>query len=284
MTKKKYVKSPLNYTGGKFKLLPQILPLFPNDVNTFVDLFGGGFNVGVNIEANKIAYNERIKEVYDMMKYFQANAIDDMLLDIESISNEYGLNKYNKQAYLNFREGFNSDAIAYDVSIALYVLVCHSFSNQIRFNKKGCFNMPFGQRYFNPQLKSRFIDFVSVLQNKNIICSNKDFKRFDSSDLSNQDLVYCDPPYLISTATYNESNGWNGQNEQDLLNLLDNLNRQNVKFALSNVLFHKGEENKMLVDWSNRYNVHYLDADYSNCNYQLKDKTKSVEVLITNYQ
>ena len=36
---KKYVKSPLNYTGGKYKLLPQIVPLFPEGIDTFVDLF-----------------------------------------------------------------------------------------------------------------------------------------------------------------------------------------------------------------------------------------------------
>ena len=39
--KNNYVKSPLNYTGGKHKLLPQILPLFPEEINTFVDLFTG---------------------------------------------------------------------------------------------------------------------------------------------------------------------------------------------------------------------------------------------------
>ena len=27
------IQSPLNYTGGKFKLLPQILPLFPQNIN-----------------------------------------------------------------------------------------------------------------------------------------------------------------------------------------------------------------------------------------------------------
>lgn len=46
------IQSPLNYTGGKFKLLPQILPYFPEDINIFVDLFCGGCNVGVNIDAN----------------------------------------------------------------------------------------------------------------------------------------------------------------------------------------------------------------------------------------
>lgn len=35
------IQSPLNYTGGKFKLLPQILPHFPKDIDVFVDLFCG---------------------------------------------------------------------------------------------------------------------------------------------------------------------------------------------------------------------------------------------------
>ena len=35
------IASPLNYTGGKFRLLPQLLPLFPGDTDTFVDLFCG---------------------------------------------------------------------------------------------------------------------------------------------------------------------------------------------------------------------------------------------------
>ena len=52
------IQSPLNYTGGKFKLLPQILPYFPEDIDIFVDLFCGGCNVGVNIDANTIIYND----------------------------------------------------------------------------------------------------------------------------------------------------------------------------------------------------------------------------------
>lgn len=36
-----YIKSPINYTGGKYRLLNKIIPLFPENINTFVDLFGG---------------------------------------------------------------------------------------------------------------------------------------------------------------------------------------------------------------------------------------------------
>lgn len=58
----KLVKSPINYTGGKYKLLPQILPLFPNGGNIigkFIDLFCGGTNVAINVNAaNGIIAND----------------------------------------------------------------------------------------------------------------------------------------------------------------------------------------------------------------------------------
>ena len=73
--------------------------------------------------------------------------------------------------------------------------------------------------------------------------------------------------------------------EYKLLEKLDSCNRNGIKFALSNVLEHKGKSNDILKEWSKNYNIHYLNYDYSNCNYQTKDKIKgnSVEVLITNY-
>lgn len=53
---KKYIKSPLNYIGGKYKLLPQLIPFFPKEINVFVDLFCGGCNVGLNVNAKKIRF------------------------------------------------------------------------------------------------------------------------------------------------------------------------------------------------------------------------------------
>ena len=64
----KYIKSPLNYVGGKYKLLSQILPLFPSNINTFVDLFGGGGNVIVNVKAEHCIYNDILKQVALIMR------------------------------------------------------------------------------------------------------------------------------------------------------------------------------------------------------------------------
>lgn len=66
-------------------------------------------------------------------------------------------------------------------------------------------------------------------------------------------FVYCNPPYLISNASYNDGNrgfkNWTEKEERELLKLLDTLNAKGVKFALSNVLYHKGQENKILAEW-----------------------------------
>ena len=72
------------------------------------------------------------------------------------------------------------------------------------------------------------------------------------------------------------------------MEVLDNLHQQNIKFALSNVLEHKGKSNDILKKWTENnpnYKINYIDFDYANANYQTlnRDKNASIEVLITNY-
>ena len=71
-----------------------------------------------------------------------------------------------------------------------------------------------------------------------------------------------------------------------MLTLLDNLDRNNIKFALSNVLENKGKSNEILKEWSKKYNIIHLNNSYGNCNYHAKDKNTNTtdEVLIVNYK
>jgi len=290
--KNKYIKSPMNYTGGKYKLLPQIQPLFPTDINMFVDLFTGGGNIAVNVNANKIIANDNEKHVIDIYKAFQSMAIDEIITEIEVLIKIYGLTIDNTEGFNNLRNDYNKGAFGFGGSIpflseiALFVLICYSFNHQFRFNSKGEFNMPFGKdrSQWNNNIRKNLTNFNKAITEKNIIFTNKDFRDLKVNKLTSNDFVYCDPPYLITCATYNEKDGWNEQCEKDLLNLLDNLNSQSVKFALSNVLFSKGKTNDMLIEWSKNYNVHHLDYTYKNCSYHTKDKnSKPDEVLITNF-
>jgi len=168
-----------------------------------------------------------------------------------------------------------------------YTLICHSFSNQIRFNSKNEFNMPYGKRDFNKNIRINLKAFLDKLHKIDIEFTNLDFREVNISNLTKSDFLYADPPYLITCATYNEKNGWKDKDERDLLNLLNKLNENNVRFALSNVLESKGNSNDILKEWikNKGYNVYKLNAKYGNANYQRVDKNDSttIEVLITNY-
>jgi len=279
--KENLIKSPLNYTGGKYKLLPQILSLFPEKIDTFIDLFCGGCNVGINVKAKNIICNDIVEQLIDLYESFKNNTIDDTYKHIYQRINEYGLSKTNKEGYLKLREDYNKNKNPLD----LYVLICYCYNNQIRFNSKGEFNRAFGMNRseFNIALESRLKLFIEELKNKNFTFTNKQFYDLDINSLEYDDFIYIDPPYLITYPDYSGEE-WNEISERKLLDLLDNINKKEVKFALSNVLEHDGKSNDILKDWSKKYNINYLNHTYKNANADKKVKNgKSIEVLITNY-
>lgn len=284
------IKSPMNYTGGKYKLLPQILPLFPSKIDTFVDLFTGGGNVAVNVTANRIISNDFDAHVIGIYNAFKNMTLDEIIGAIEKTISKYELSLENVDGFNALRtaynKGLNEDVPPYTLDMLLYVLICYSFNHQLRFNSRGEFNMPFGKNrsQWNDTMKKNLINFHKAIIEKDIIFTNKDFGELKVDKLTPNDFVYCDPPYLITCATYNEKDGWNINSEKRLLNLLDELNEHDIKFGLSNVLFSKGKANDMLIEWSKKYNVNHLDYTYQNCNYHTKDKdSKPDEVLITNF-
>lgn len=282
--KEELIKSPLNYTGGKYKLLPQILPNFPSNVDTFYDLFCGGCNVGINVKANKIVCNDIEKTAIDLMNEWKKITSNEALAVLKSTINKYKLSKTNAEGFKQIRTDYNSGYKSWNI---FYAMITNAFNYQIRFNKKGEYNMPFGKNRssFNPNLEKNLIKFINKINEINIEFKNNQYYSYNPTLFNDNDFVYCDPPYLITCATYNERNMWDEHNEMELLNYLDNLNSKNIKFALSNVLEDKGKSNDILKEWSKRYKIIHLNNTYGNCNYHKKDKSKNTtdEVLIINY-
>ena len=282
--KKKYIKSPLNYIGGKYKLLEQIIPMFPDKIETFIDLFAGGFNVGINVEANKVICNDYNNFIIDLFNEFNNNTEEKIIKHIEGRIDEFKLSKENEEGFKAFREYYNNTKHPLD----LYTLVCYSFNYQFRFNRNFEYNNPFGRNrsQFSSVLKGNLVKFLESMHSKDIIFTCKDFIDVSFENLDGNSFIYCDPPYLITTGSYNDGNrgfkNWTETEEKMLLDYLDRVNQRGIKFALSNVFEHKGKSNEILKEWSKKYNVKYLNHDYSNSSYNTK-KGKSEEVLITNY-
>lgn len=218
------------------------------------------------------------------------NPLTLVLEKIDFIIKKYNLNLQNTQGYNDLRKSYNADKSP----IVLLVLIAYLFNHQIRFNNAHEFNNPFGKARssFNPTMKENLIKFIQNLQGKNIEFTSLDFKDFlGKFTLANKSFVYADPPYLITQGTYNDGkrgfSGWNEILEKTLLKSLDKLHKNSVKFALSNVLIHKNKRNEILQSWikQNGYYISKLNHHYTNASYQAKhkDKTKTQEVLITNY-
>lgn len=281
-----YDKSPLNYIGGKYKMLPQLFKFFPKNINIMVDLFAGGCDVCSNIDANIIYANDINNYVIDIYKEFQKMTAEELITHIETTIKDNNLSITNKDGYIAFRSKYNASKEKNPLD--LYVLVCYAFNYQFRFNNNHEFNSPFGKdrSCFNPNMKQNLIKFHENI--KDIIFTSQNFKDFDISSLGEGDFVYADPPYRITTGSYNDGKrgfeGWSEEDDLKLFELLDKLNEKGVKFALSNVTEHKGQKNEALINWKKKYHTHRINYNYNNSNYHAKNTDKvTKEVLITNY-
>ena len=196
-----------------------------------------------------------------------------------------GVGQYNKDKFLKLRSEYNNSNKKRDDLFLL--LIIYSFNNQIRFNNKGEFNLPVGKRDFNGSLRKKLQLFMDKLHSKEISFENKDFRNLDIDKIcKNNSFFYLDPPYYLGDASYNENGGWTGKDEEDLLNFLKLCDEKQIRFALSNVIEHKGKIHDKLLKWclSNGFNINYINNSYKNSNYHIKDKSLITrEVLITNY-
>ena len=303
---KLYIPCPFNYTGGKYKLLNQMTELFYPS-KCFFDLFAGGGNVGINASADKLIFNDINQNLINLLQYLRNTDTKELLAQIDQTIAKYklsntslygyefyncesskGLAKYNKAKFQQLKSDYNKLVHEGKIDYNLfYVLIVFAFNNQIRFNRKGEFNLPVGKRDFNAKMRSKLLLFSERLKQKDIQFFSTDFRNINLNDLEPDTFIYCDPPYLITTATYNEQNKWTSADEIALLNFLDEANGKNFKFALSNVLESKNQTNDILINWLNHrdYTCHHLSKSYANSNYQRKAKQSiSSEVLITNYK
>jgi DNA adenine methylase Dam len=307
------MRTPLNYTGNKSRLISQFVNYFPKKVDVFVDLFCGGATVGLSVDAKKVYFIDNNINVINLLKHLSSSGFNDLIERLEKLINKYdlsysaksgyqfykrkiknidnnGLKAYNYDGFYRLRSDFNnmkdkSDGKALDL---LYLLVVYGFNNDMRFNKKGEYNLPVGKTDLNKNNIKKLITYIEKVKITDCEFLCGDFRDDHILDiLMKADFIYADPPYLVGDAVYNESNNWTEKTERELINLLEILHSKDKKFALSNVIDKVGRSNKPLSDWIfNRtdlhmfnINYHYRSSSYNKINRNAKER----EVLITNY-
>lgn len=272
-------ESPLNYIGSKAKMAKTIIKNLPKNINHFIDIFGGGFNVGININADNVVYNDINHFVSTLVASFKGNDTYQYILYVKKIIKKFGLEKENAETYTKTREYYNSFPIEKRDPRLLYSIILYGYNQQIRFNSNHDFNNPIGMRWFNDKVLEKFISFSRIIKEKNVQFYSVDYLELYDK-MSNDAFIYLDPPYMLTTGAYNDGkrgfNGWNISLENELLIFVEKLNTEKKYFMISYVLEHKGKVNTNIQKWikKHKFNVIYIDPKLGN------DRK---EVLITNY-
>lgn len=297
-------RSPLFYVGDKCRLIREIRTHFPQQIGRLIEPFVGGGSVMMNVRAEEYLLNDIDSYVIDIHRMLSgySERQEDFFTSFYDMVNRYGLSlsflghtapeelkrefpktyyaKYNKEAYNHLRADFNNSDKR-DMMM-LYVLLIYGFNRMLRFNSSGAFNLPVGDVDFNSNTHEALVDYFNLIREKHILWHSQDFREFLSGiEYVENDLVYLDPPYLITFSEYNKL--WNDDTELDLLHLLDELDDRGVHFAISNVTHYKGKTNEAFLEWSNTHNYasHPIRSNYISFN----DNTikNFNEVLVTNY-
>lgn len=266
-----FIKPPFNYTGCKFKLLPQLVPLFDYSRLHLVDLFTGGGSIWCNLAP-----------------YFQSVTVNDIIQDLIGIQKALLQNnhiieetrglcvaKHDKNAYHALRDSYNQQP----TPAKLWALILCCNNNMMRFNRALRFNQTFGHRTWNESTTIKVANYLAHIRTlaPKIQFHSKDFAQVSIPPRS---MVYVDPPYSNTEAGYNSY--WGKNDDVRLFYQLQTWANQGNSIAVSGVENHHGRPCK-LIDLLKQagWQRHTLQADY---NVVSKVGLKQTdEVVMTNY-
>lgn len=301
MKKEKVYRSPFFYTGDKYKLINELKNYFPKEIDKFIEPFVGGGSVFLNSNAKSFYENDIDKNIMSIHNFLSSfSSTDDLLNILFSKIEKYNFScsykgktvpqelkskyvktyfaKHNADSYKKLKEKYNASDRS-DIA-DLYLLLIYGFNRMLRFNQKGEFNLPVGNVDFNQNVVEALTNYVNLTNQKKIYWSNEDYKSFLSKIVTTEnDFIYLDPPYLITSSEYNKF--WRQKDDDELYSLLDEFTKKKIRFALSNVVTYKGKENIKLLKWAKKYNVYPVKSNY--INYHDNSIKSFSEVLITNY-
>lgn len=266
------IETPFNYTGSKFKLLEQLIPLFDKTKPVFVDLFAGGGSVYTNIAPfySSIVVNDIIGDLIGIHQK--------LIFDTEntvSMVKSLCVAKDDQVGYHLLRDSYNANPNPEK----LFALMLCCTNNMMRFNKKFKFNQTFGKRTFNPRTQLKIEAFSQALQ------PYKDKIQFEAQSFekivcSPDTMCYVDPPYTQTEAGYNSY--WGKEDDLGLFDYCKQLDSMKASFAVSGIQSHDGRSCR-LIDLLLEAGFHKtsIECDYNKVS--RKGAKETTEVLITNY-
>lgn len=189
----------LRWAGGKRWFTKYLQELNEIEINNYFEPFLGGGSVFFNLENFENAFlsdlNAELIETYEVLRD-NPNQIIEFLKQLQN----------NKDDYYRIRSiKFKSDI---QRAAQFIFLNQTSFNGIYRVNRKGEFNVPFGNRNKKDIVEEKNLLLVSnKLKGVTFACG--DFENSIES-INNRDLVFLDPPYTVA----HENNGFIQYNQK----------------------------------------------------------------------
>lgn len=222
----------LKWAGGKSQLLTQFDGLLPaqNSYKRYIEPFIGGGALFFYLEPKEAIIadaNQDLISAYKIVKS-RVNELIIVLRDLQA--------KHNKEFYQKVRDEFNSgmnDKVRRAAILIYLNKTC--FNGLYRVNKKGHFNVPFGQ-HKNFSFSETNLKRVSKLLKKTEI-KHESFDKVLAC-AKKGDFIYFDPPYYpvneTSKFTTYTKEAFLEDEQKKLADVFKKLDKRGCKIMLSN--------------------------------------------------
>lgn len=278
----------LSYIGGKSKIGKWIVPYYPNDMETYVETFGGMFwcffnmNLGQYPNLKKVVYNDFNPLNYNLFQCAQnpselQRAMDNIpvqQLGVSVTPSEFKETFKTFQAEV-FAPDVNVQPFDYEMAAKYAYVLTQVFSgskpetsNFIDLKGKyRCKYLSFRDKLSKPNWVDHFLKITDV--------ENMDFQTVIEKYDSPSTYIYLDPPYWKTENYYNNHDF----DSADHKRLADVLNNVEGKFSLSYYDF------ELLHQWFPKDRFRWEEKEFAKAAAAKKGKKQNMgkELLILNY-
>ncbi|WNK67605.1 DNA adenine methylase [Pantoea agglomerans] len=202
----------LKWAGNKSRVMPELLGKLPEG-ERLVEPFAGSCAVMMNTDYRAYLVADINPDLINLYRQIKEHTRPFIIIAASLfIQNRTGEN------YYALREAFNHDPSLPLLERAAYFLYLNrnGYRGLCRYNKRGEFNIPFGN-YAEPLFPLAEIEaFAEKAQRATFICADfRETLRLTKAG----DVVYCDPPYDGTFSGYHSA-GFNKDEHHDLVSIL----------------------------------------------------------------
>jgi DNA adenine methylase len=264
----------VKWAGGKGQLLSELIARLPKNYIRYFEPFVGGGALFFALQpqmATLLDINEELINVYSVVKDNLPELLQRLSTHVHDEEYFYGMRQADRSPEYN-RWGKVKRASRF-----IYLnKTC--FNGLYRVNSKGLFNVPFGD-YKNPMIRDvQNLTACSVaLKSCEIECAQ--FVQVESL-ANHRDFIYFDPPYAPLSASSNFTSyvkgGFGSEQQEELRDLCERLDRKGAKWMLSN------SSAPLVLDLYKQYRLEFVSASRA-INSKGASRGKIQEVIVRNY-